>query len=575
VAQHDYVIANGTGAAVRSDLNNGLAAIVSQNSGTTEPTTTYAYMRWADTTAGVMKMRNGANNAWITLYQLDGEWSTIAFENGSASAPSIYFKDSGTDTGIYSPGTDQVAISTGGTGRLFVDSSGRVGLGTSSPGAPFHVSGSGNLIRLGDATNTFDVRFTGPNNWDVQLDTSADKFNIRRNSSSLVTVDGAGRLGIGTTAPQALLNVAGTSGYVAAFGTSSTDPSNTAINIGVLNGFAAGTSGASIRCYHHHGATGQSSLAFETTGSSEVARFDTSGRFLVGTSSARANFFNSTYTGVFQIETAGNELNSRVNSLTYGAAGTSGPLLVLAKHRSDSVGAQTVVQSGDEIGVISFQGSDGSQFVEGARISAIVDAAPGSDDMPGRLVFSTTADGASSPTERLRIRNNGNSTLFDDLDNGFEVCSKLASSNTGNVFTGYYSATSTTSKGTASIVIRTSGNILNANNSYGSLSDIKLKENIVDANSQWDDLKALQIRNYNFRKGQTHTQIGLIAQEVELVSPGLVNESPDRDADGNDLGTVTKSVNYSVLYMKAVKALQEAMERIETLEAKVAALEAA
>jgi hypothetical protein len=118
------------------------------------------------------------------------------------------------------------------------------------------------------------------------------------------------------------------------------------------------------------------------------------------------------------------------------------------------------------------------------------------------------------------------------------------------------------------------GNVTNANNSYGAISDIKLKENIVDANSQWDDLKALQVRNYNFKEGQTHTQIGLIAQEVELVSPGLVSESPDRDAEGNDLGTVTKSVNYSVLYMKAVKALQEAMERIETLEAKVAALEA-
>jgi hypothetical protein len=99
--------------------------------------------------------------------------------------------------------------------------------------------------------------------------------------------------------------------------------------------------------------------------------------------------------------------------------------------------------------------------------------------------------------------------------------------------------------------------------------------NIVDAGSQWDDLKALQVRNYNFKEGQTHTQIGLVAQEVELVSPGLVGESPDRDEDGNDLGTVTKSVNYSVLYMKAVKALQEAMERIETLEARLtAALEA-
>ena len=74
-------------------------------------------------------------------------------------------------------------------------------------------------------------------------------------------------------------------------------------------------------------------------------------------------------------------------------------------------------------------------------------------------------------------------------------------------------------------------------------------------------------------EGQTHRQIGLIAQEVETVSAGLVYETPDYDTDGNGLGTVTKSVNYSVLYMKAVKALQEAMDRIETLEAKVTALE--
>jgi hypothetical protein len=127
--------------------------------------------------------------------------------------------------------------------------------------------------------------------------------------------------------------------------------------------------------------------------------------------------------------------------------------------------------------------------------------------------------------------------------------------------------------GTTSFRVWSNGNVENTNNSYGAISDIKLKENIVDANSQWDDLKALQVRNYNFKEGQTHTQIGLIAQEAELVSPGLVSESPDRDEDGNEVGTVTKSVNYSVLYMKAVKALQEAMERIEVLEAKVNALE--
>jgi hypothetical protein len=67
MAQADYVVANGTGAAVRSDLNGQLAAIVSNNSGVTEPSTTYAYQWWADTTTGLLKLRNAANNAWITI----------------------------------------------------------------------------------------------------------------------------------------------------------------------------------------------------------------------------------------------------------------------------------------------------------------------------------------------------------------------------------------------------------------------------------------------------------------------------------------------------------------------------
>ena len=67
MATHDYVIANGTGAAVRSDLNDALAAIVSQNSNSTEPATTYAYQWWADTTTGLLKIRNAANSAWVTV----------------------------------------------------------------------------------------------------------------------------------------------------------------------------------------------------------------------------------------------------------------------------------------------------------------------------------------------------------------------------------------------------------------------------------------------------------------------------------------------------------------------------
>ena len=130
-------------------------------------------------------------------------------------------------------------------------------------------------------------------------------------------------------------------------------------------------------------------------------------------------------------------------------------------------------------------------------------------------------------------------------------------------------------------IVRSDGDVLNHDNSYGGISDQKLKQQITDASSQWDDIKALQVRKYKmnddveaYGDSDQHWRLGVIAQELEASGmSGLVKESPDTDADNNDLGTTTKTVKYSILYMKAVKALQEAMERIETLEAKVTALE--
>lgn len=112
------IIPNGSGSAVRADVNDALLALFSQNSSATAPPETVAYMTWADTTTGLLKLRNAANNAWITLFQLDGEWTTLAVENGTAAAPSIYFKDSGTDTGLFSPGADQLGIATAGVERV-------------------------------------------------------------------------------------------------------------------------------------------------------------------------------------------------------------------------------------------------------------------------------------------------------------------------------------------------------------------------------------------------------------------------------------------------------------------------
>jgi len=149
--------------------------------------------------------------------------------------------------------------------------------------------------------------------------------------------------------------------------------------------------------------------------------------------------------------------------------------------------------------------------------------------------------------------------------------SDLAPNNTGNPFIicEDYALTR--------FFVYSNGNVVNRNNSYGAISDEKLKENIVDSGSQWDDIKALRVRKYSMKEqaSAVPTQLGVIAQELEAAGMGgLVFESPDRDRDNNDLGTVTKQVNYSVLYMKAVKALQEAMERIETLETENVAIKA-
>ena len=142
MAQHDYVIDNSTGANVRADINSVLQAIATNNSGSSDPSTTYAFQFFADTTNNVMKIRNAANNAFIELFQLDG---TFTLEDGSASTPALAFRDD-LNTGIFSSAADNIDISTGGTTRVNVSSTG--------------INVTGTVIDDG-ATHDGDVTFTG------------------------------------------------------------------------------------------------------------------------------------------------------------------------------------------------------------------------------------------------------------------------------------------------------------------------------------------------------------------------------------------------------------------------------
>jgi hypothetical protein len=455
----------------------------------------------------------------------------------------VVFNDGGTNYDFRIEGDTNANL-------FFVDASAdAVGLGTSTPGGQleiFRTSTTDPSLRLRyNSTSYYGDHLMDSNGNYIIYSPAANGvtsgnlrlragglFSISTNdqaaTSPALTIDTSSRVGIGSTSPSSKLSIA-TSANSQALDITDASTSDFIITPGVSSGVC-----------RIGPATGAMALY---TGNTERARLTSDGKLLVGTSSTST------------------AAKLAVQGRTGGDPDGQGTVYVQRGGGSGSV----ISNQGIGIGDIYFADSAGNSC---AAIAAASDGAwSNSNDFPGRLVFSTTADGASSPTERMRINSAGRATFY----NGDGYVTVIRSSNaagTTNLFLGCTSgATNIDGSGsTLNFQIFTNGNVQNTNNSYGSLSDIKLKENIVDANSQWDDLKALQVRNYNFKEGQTHTQIGLIAQEAELVSPGLVTESPDRDEEGNDLGTVTKSVNYSVLYMKAVKALQVAMERIDVLE---------
>jgi hypothetical protein len=432
---------------------------------------------------------------------ISGTTATITsgiIASGTAAAPSLAIL-ADLDTGLFSPGANQLAVATNGVGRLFVDSTGKVGIGSPSSLNSFEINTAGTplsvnstnggqnkiilrtngaaegyfgttstaLLTASDGSGSERLRITsaglvgiGTSSPNVTLDIesssgTAVKIRLASNTSNRalcfsnvaetigwtvgngiiaparqfvvydneagaarLLIDSSGRVGIGTTNSVGKLTVA----------TSSTDPSaalsswsdgylviapggtttsggvglsfNTSSNVG---GISCATPGSAWRDLIYKA----SAHRFEL-GGIEAARIDSSGRLLVGTSSSITNLYRS-FNGAappVQIETATDNYNAGVSALNYSASGFP-PMATLGMSRSSTKGTNTVVVNGDELGYLQFVGADGTNFRTAAWIRGEVDGTPGNDDMPGRLVFSTTADGASTPTERLRITSAG------------------------------------------------------------------------------------------------------------------------------------------------------------------------
>jgi hypothetical protein len=286
-------------------------------------------------------------------------------------------------------------------------------------------------------------------------------------------------------------------------------------------------------------------------------------------------------------------------------ATSANSILQVTKNASNATDGITLSNNTEGEGygsAISFRGAFGAPSATDQLVARISGFVTGPTSTKGGILAFSTGTGGSV-TERARITSGGYSKFSNDgtyygsaasyhelRQTGTGVGAVVSASNasyTNDIL--YVTASRNTTDGTFNyfvcyndgsanfrLKIADSGNVTNVNGSYGTISDAKMKTDIVDAGSQWDDLKAVRFRKFKMKDDpQQITQLGVVAQELEQTSPGLVDEHADRDAEGNDLGTTTKSVKSSILLMKAAVALQEAMARIEKLEAEVAALKGA
>ena len=261
-----------------------------------------------------------------------------------------------------------------------------------------------------------------------------------------MTLDESGRLGIGTTSPATPLHIEKAivtndshTGAVILARTSNLGSS-------LFHQYSTTVTGEAFGLSVHGGTTltdtaytkylvsqGGTHIWYGPTTSNERARIDSSGRLLVGTSTSESLFASA-----LQVAGAGSAGTQLISGF---AANATPSVLYLAHSRSGAVGTNTILQNNDGIGYVDFYGANGTSYDLGARIAAEVDGTPGANDMPGRLVFSTTADGAASPTERLRITSAGVIQVADagNITVGTTTGTKIGTATTQKI--GFYNAT--------------------------------------------------------------------------------------------------------------------------------------
>jgi hypothetical protein len=329
-------------------------------------------------------------------------------------------------------------------------------------------------------------------------------------------------------------------------------------------------------------------LTFSTTAvggttPTERARIDSAGSVLIGPTSNR-NVTNNVETPLLLVE--GDNSNTRTIACIAnpGADGGFAAKIVLGKSRGTTRGSVTSLVDNDLAGVVQFDGADGTNLVPGAQIIGLVDGTPSTNDMPMRLEFRTRASGGAAAVERMRIDSAGNVLVDGTVTGGTtSIISPSTTTVAGCNLTsiGVFASRSgnpclqlqrTTSNGNVAQFYRQntvvgSISVTTTSTAYNTSSDYRLKENVVPLTGAIDRIQQLPVHRFNFIADPDTVVDGFIAHEAQEVVPECVTGTKDEvDEDGNP---VYQGVDQSKMVPLLTAALQEALAKIETLEARL------
>ncbi len=347
----------------------------------------------------------GANITGVSTFTGDMEALT-----GLLAHDQIAAHAGDTNTRIRFPAADTITAETAGSERVRITSDGNLGLGINSPVSRLHVHNSGTgsgdhsyaYFTTGDTGSSASDGLTvgvAANQVATVNYREAGALSLGTNSTERLRITSAGLVGIGTAVP-AIPSGGGLEIHHSSV--ARLKLSTTSTGVGANDGFQIYMSDSSAILENKENAE----MRFYTNALERV-RIDSSGRLLIGTTDT-----DSVSDGeVSKLIIKGTDSTASA-SFTRHSADAGGTGLYLGKSRNATIGSNTIVQNNDELGRITFSGDDGTNInTMGAKIASYVDGTPGENDMPGRLIFYTTADGAASVTERMRITEGGNVSI--------------------------------------------------------------------------------------------------------------------------------------------------------------------